>query len=349
MAPEPLQNHLRALRSARGWSQATLAERAGLSRSGISAVESGRLVPSTAAALALAAALEVRVEDLFELGAEHTARRAPRWAWGPVRETEPAWCARVADATWLYPVERTFLGTLPNDTGGTAPVTGLAPEPTVVLAGCDPAVGLLAAAVSRAAGYRLLPLIRSSRNALELLAAGRVHLAGVHLGENDDAVREFGGDLALVSVAQWEEGLALERGLGAGGIRQAVRADLRWVGREKGAGARRHLDALFRDFASGDPSFEFEHVAGHHDAVAETIRSGWAQAGVCIRLSAERAGLDFLSIATESFELCTRVEYLSDPGVRAVIDALRTPFFHRQVNALPGYDATGAGEVREIA
>ena len=55
----------------RGWSQEELARLSGLSRAGVSAIETGRLIPSAAAALALAAALGCRVEDLFRLhGAE---------------------------------------------------------------------------------------------------------------------------------------------------------------------------------------------------------------------------------------------------------------------------------------
>ena len=66
-------NHLREHRARRGWSQEELARRAGLSRAGISAIETDRLVPSVAAALALAEALECRVEDLFQL-----RRQAPK-------------------------------------------------------------------------------------------------------------------------------------------------------------------------------------------------------------------------------------------------------------------------------
>ena len=49
----------------RDWSQQELADRAGLSRAGISAIESGRLAPSVTAAMALARVLCCTVEDLF--------------------------------------------------------------------------------------------------------------------------------------------------------------------------------------------------------------------------------------------------------------------------------------------
>src|SRR5271157_5927315 len=51
-----IENHLREHRARRGWSQEELARRACLSRAGISAIETDRLVPSAAAALALAEA-----------------------------------------------------------------------------------------------------------------------------------------------------------------------------------------------------------------------------------------------------------------------------------------------------
>src|SRR5215470_2916449 len=52
-------------RTRRGWSQARLADESGVSRTEISAVETGRLVPSVAVALKLASALGEPVEALF--------------------------------------------------------------------------------------------------------------------------------------------------------------------------------------------------------------------------------------------------------------------------------------------
>ncbi len=59
-------------------------------------------------------------------------------------------------------------------------------ERTLVVACCDPAVGLLAEALARTDGVRLIVLSRSSRSALDLLARGLVHAAGVHLVRSDD-------------------------------------------------------------------------------------------------------------------------------------------------------------------
>lgn len=64
---ERLNNRLRDVRTAKGLTQADLAERAGVSRKTINTVENGVFVPSTILALTLAKVLETRVEALFQL------------------------------------------------------------------------------------------------------------------------------------------------------------------------------------------------------------------------------------------------------------------------------------------
>src|SRR3954464_11173538 len=98
-----LENEARAQRAGRGWSQEELARRSGLSRAGVSAIETGRLVPSAAAALALAEAMGCRVEDLFRL--PRPRAEAPAWAWAPRQAPCRYWRASVGGRTRLYPVE----------------------------------------------------------------------------------------------------------------------------------------------------------------------------------------------------------------------------------------------------
>ena len=64
---EALENRIREAREAKGWTQAQLAERIGVSRKTINTVENGVFVPSTVIALKLARALGEPVEGLFTL------------------------------------------------------------------------------------------------------------------------------------------------------------------------------------------------------------------------------------------------------------------------------------------
>ncbi len=65
--PEGLSNRLKEERTRRGWTQAELADRAGVSRKTINTVENGVFVPSTILALRLARVLGQPVEALFAL------------------------------------------------------------------------------------------------------------------------------------------------------------------------------------------------------------------------------------------------------------------------------------------
>jgi putative transcriptional regulator len=68
--PETLANRLKERRTERGWTQAELAERVGVTRKTVNTVENGVFVPSALLALKLARALGEPVEELFWLSAE---------------------------------------------------------------------------------------------------------------------------------------------------------------------------------------------------------------------------------------------------------------------------------------
>jgi len=61
-----VKTRLRVLRAERGWSQAELAERIGVSRQAVNALETDRHDPSLGLAFRIAAAFALAVEDIFE-------------------------------------------------------------------------------------------------------------------------------------------------------------------------------------------------------------------------------------------------------------------------------------------
>jgi molybdate-binding protein len=83
---------------------------------------------------------------------------------------------------------------------------------------------------------------------------------------------------------------------------------------------------------------------GDHRGVAEAIRNGWADAGVCVRLAGEEAGLGFMTVRKEPYDLCYLAEQEDDPRVQALIKTVRSRAFRSDLSALPGYhtEATGA-------
>jgi molybdate-binding protein/DNA-binding XRE family transcriptional regulator len=343
-----LKNSVRERRVARGWSQQQLADRAAIARASVSAIEMGRLVPSASAALALAAALDCRVEDIFQLGSPSSG--GPDWAWQPARLPARYWQAEVAGRDWLYPVEPTYAGTLPHDglldgTTAISRVESLAP--TLVMATCDPAVGLLSGELARASGLRLLPLSRSSRAALRILQEGKVHVAGLHLGpdgtdQNVDVAREMlGPGYRIVRVAAWDEGIVTASDRKLSSPRAARRARFNWVGREPGSGARQCFEEVLGNRISP------RHIALDHRGVAEAVRAGWADAGICLRLVGEEASLEFLHVRSEAYDLCYSESLENDARMRALLAALRGPRYRGQLADLSGYRAAN-GEIVPI-
>jgi molybdate-binding protein/DNA-binding XRE family transcriptional regulator len=335
------QSRVRRLRSDRGWSQQQLAVQAGLSRPEVSAIETGRVVPSVKAALALGSALGTSVEALF---GSVSGKRG--WAWQPRCLPCRVWLADVGSRRLAFPCESGFGGLAAHDMvvkSEPLPEQTTAAPPTLVIAGCDPAVGLLVDAL-RARGLRVLVLVRSSSKALELLHAGLVHVAGIHLaglrsaGNAPAVLKHLGKGYRLWRWAVWETGVAVAPQRAPLSLDTRQLARLRWVGRDAGSGARRSLDRLF---AGAPPRFEL--VASDHREVAQTIRLGAADAGMCIRVAADEAGLDFLRVRCEPYDLCFSQTLATDPAISALGAALSDPQLKRLLGEVPGYESKSCG------
>lgn len=345
-----LDNRVRELRLERGWSQAELANRSGISRTAVSAIETHRLTPSVAAAIALATALDCLVEELF---GSKKPDQSLSWAW-PVPQTPCRfWRAEIGGKRLLYPAEATSFVSLPHD--GIAGAGFIQSErldraaETLVLASCDPAAVLLASEYAHRTGWRLLVLSRASREALRLLGNGLVHTAGVHLsasslkaGNARQVRQQLGKGFTLLHVAQWDEGLALGAGTTIKTVQEAIDSSLRWIGRETGSGARQCLDEILENRPTP------RRQARNHHGVADAIRNGWADVGVCLRLVAEEAGLKFLAVRQESYDLIFRTASASEPRIRALIATIRAPQFRQLLSELPGYDTTRTGEISTV-
>lgn len=223
------------------------------------------------------------------------------------------------------------------------------PAQTLVLAGCDPAAGLLAAEYAAASGFRLLAFTRGGGSALELLKQGVVHIAALHRStverpaRNAETARErLGGGYRLLRSADWQEGIVLPAGDHTRSVAACARQVRHWAMREPGSAARECLDELLEKPRST------KRALTSHSAVAEMVRSGWAEAGICVQLSAEDAGLRFLPVRTESLDLCFSAAMERDPRVQALIRLLRSRAHRKLIDELPGYNASHTGEMELV-
>ena len=361
-------------RQTRGFSQQQLAGMAGVSRQAVSAVESGHSDPSLRVALALARALGMSVEQLFGPGEPAAAVTAvsvaPLAARGPGER--PAEERAGGERVMLAPVGDRFVALpLRGDTGvglGFLPAGGLAvragaaaafeeiavrpigpPRPTVVVAGCDPALPLLATPLSLLdppAAFAWWPC--GSGEALRLARAGLVHAAGVHTQTGNGANGAGLPDgAAVVGFTAWREGLAVRPDLRAAvtGLDAIARRRLRIVNREPGAEARRLLDRE-RVRLNLDPAdlTGYESEAAGHLQVASAVAAGLADAGVASEPAARAYGLAFVPIAHERFNLVIPAEHAASREAQALLKVLASPWLLAQLASIPGYDASTCGE-----
>jgi molybdate-binding protein/DNA-binding XRE family transcriptional regulator len=363
MSGQEIENRLSGIRRRRGFSAARLASVVGVRRQTIYAIEAGTYSPNTAVALRLARALEVTVEDLFALPEDATEvdSNVTIVAGGDLPQSgQPVQLCRVDDKLmaaaaspfpWYLPVSDAVM------TGKTrVRVHAVESEfaNRILVAGCDPGISVLARH-AQAAGVELVLAHRNSSQALQLLKAGSVHIAGTHLrdeasGESNvgEVGRIFPRDaVALISFAVWEEGLLTARGnpKGIRGVDDLGRGDVRIVNREKGSGSRRLLDShLMRAGISAASVGGYERMASGHLAAAWLVRTGDADCCVATRAAAQVLGLDFIPLVSERYDLAIRRSHLSLPAVEILCDTLSRASFRRELESIGGYDTRIAGQ-----
>ncbi|HVB80923.1 MAG TPA: substrate-binding domain-containing protein [Candidatus Binataceae bacterium] len=368
---------VRRARVARGLTQDELARRAGLSRQALGAIESGVYQPGVGVALALARELGDSVEALFGAPAEPAHLEAD-WMGAPdapggeaKRAAAPGRVAvalarvggRLIALAQPPPAMRLAAGAgvLEHATGRRARVAAFRSreeiDATLLVAGCDPAVSILADWMGRhRPATTLAPITRSSSAALAALLEGRVHAAGVHLcdrGGGEDnlaAVRETlkRRPAVMVNFARWELGLGVRRGnpLGLRSIADLARPGVRMVNREAGSGAR-----LVLDQALAAVKIPPRRIAGYarelsgHLEVAAAIAAGEAAAGLTLRVAAEAWGLSFVPVREERYDLVILQGETDSPPVRAMLDALNSGSFASEVSQLCAYDTARMGQV----
>jgi len=359
-------------RTARDLTQTELARRAGISRQALGAIESGAYHPGVAIAIRLARELGTTVESLFgEIDDEASTLVEASWS-GDARRRTAATKSRVMLArvrgkvvAVAQPAAHLTLspasGLLQRARRHRADVaTFQLPDEidsTLLMSGCDPAVTILVDWLARRRSpVRAVALPCSSREALRALVDGRAHVAGVHIrdqksGEyNLASIRRALGHRSsiVVNFARWELGLATAPGnpLAIRGFADLGRPGLRIVNREDGSGARAALDLALGELGiqpARIAGYQFE-ISGHLE-VAAAIAAGLADAGVTIRLGADAYGLHFLPHQDERYDLVFMEQEADSTPIKAMLDALSSRRFAREISQLCAYDTAQMGQL----
>ena len=221
--------------------------------------------------------------------------------------------------------------------GGEVDAAGLAGGgPSVVVAGCEPALVLLERLLRRQ-GTRALAIASSSSSALAALAAGRLHAAAVHFPAG--AAPAFDrAPVVRIHLTRWQVGLAAPPDPPRGWWRAALGGRTAVIQREPGAAAQ----VAFERAAGGRKRpIAGPRVASHLAASRCALVVGLP--AVTIEPAAAAVGAAFHPLETHEVELWVRADRVAEPGVERLLELLGSSTYRRTLECVGGYDLSEAG------
>ena len=323
-----------------GLTQAELAARAGVSRQLVAAVEAGHNTPAVDAALGLARALTTSVEELF---ADTPPDVVPALG-GHLPDGAPLRVGRVADqlvaaeladhgiagASWAKPDGVLQAGKLRLFPGAT--------PAGIVLAGCDPALGVAEAMLDGLGPRSLLAISAPTGTALRALKRGGVHAAVVH-GIPSELPKP---PIPVVRwhLARWQVGLAIAPKIPGDSLEAVLRRGVPIAQRDPAAASQQAFERASAKTGITQPP-PGPRATGHIDAarIAATING----AAITTEAAAHAFDLRFLALEDHTVELWLAERWLDHPGASALGNLLATSAFTERVAYFAGYDLAGCG------
>jgi putative molybdopterin biosynthesis protein len=237
-----------------------------------------------------------------------------------------------------------------------------APPPqgrVVVFASNDPALEMLADRMlvnPDTPEMAVYPI--GSLNGLVALQQGLCQFSGCHLlnpeGEeyNTSYVRHFfpGQAMRVITLAHRQQGLmaAPKNPKGIGGLEDLAREEIVFINRNQGSGTRLWLDRQINELGLDAGEIKGYGVeVNTHAQVAEAVQQGSADVGVAVLAAALEAGLTFIPLFEERYDLVIPEDMLSSDVLVPALENLHTGEFRKSLETLGGYSSQDTGnEIR---
>jgi len=267
-------------------------------------------------------------------------------------------CTKVT-GKWLFPRHELDLWVL---SGLARPAGMLTAEPPPVVGGSQDE--LLDWSL-RESGSGLGSMSEGSARGLERLQRDEVMAVAVHFHSleadgslasdaNARALRDAPDlhDAVLVAFVRREQGLVLPQGnpKRLRGLSDVLSLGASMAMRQQGTGAQMLLDVLLK--RAGATTRDLRRVETPSltgPDLAEVIRAGQADCGVATRATARSAGLDFVPLIWENFDLAMRQRSYFRPAMQALLRFLDERRLRQRAEELTGYDPSSAGQIRFAA
>ena len=186
---------------------------------------------------------------------------------------------------------------------------------------------------------------------------GMAHIAGSHLldpesGEyNTSYLKRYLKDqeVTLITLVYRQQGFMVRPGNPKKilDVHDLVRKDVTFINRQAGSGTRVLLDyELAKAGLAADSIAGYDYEEYTHMAVAVSVLSGKADAGLGILAAARALKLDFVPVTEERYDLVIPSRFLDLPMIRQLLHIINRDDFKKAAEAMGGYSTRETGRVQ---
>jgi excisionase family DNA binding protein len=253
---------------------------------------------------------------------------------------------------WLFPRDLVDQWLLESSHGGVL-------TDRIVIAGSDDpllfrAVTLMAAELQGRALVSYAAI--GTQLGLSVLARRRADICALHWGPDVESLQRHPAllqqhvqhkDWILVRLFRREQGLIMAPGTWTtdSRVEQLFATDVRWVGRQEGAGSQRFLREIIAQNRLDPADRRVTARAYSERDAAAAIATGQADVAPGVRAAAGEFGLEFLPIGWEAFDLAMARGIYFRTLFRSLIDVLRGGECQRLAQVFGGYDCAELGNI----
>jgi putative molybdopterin biosynthesis protein len=151
-------------------------------------------------------------------------------------------------------------------------------------------------------------------------------------------------DLMFVHIATTSLGIASREGYDFDGLIHS-----RFINRRKGTSARMIFDSILKSRGIDQAQIDgYGHEVETHKAVADAIRNGFADTGICTSGVAEDNGLLFVPLMGEQLELAIRKDLMKEPNLCSLVSTIQSESFKSALREKGGYHLAQSGLIRSL-
>ncbi len=205
--------------------------------------------------------------------------------------------------------------------------------------------------------FHILTLPVGSLNGLVNLRQGFCQVAGCHIRDNHSGeynlptIRHLFPDRAatVITLAHRTQGMIVLPGnpKAIRSLADLSRPDVRLINRNRGSGTRLWLDYQLRQLGLVPTQIQgYEWEATTHRQCALAVKNQQADVALGVEAAARQAGLDFVPLFQERYDLTFFSEF--EPDYLPLLEYLNSARFRQALQALPGYNSDESGRCQSL-